>query len=306
METAQIAFAIGILIFLATLLTLYAIFKKSVNLKERLNREEVKDADANERGLNVLKKQLERVLRPMGEWLPRSPAEMSRQERNLVRAGIRRKDAVILLNGAHLAIALLALAVFAATGHLYHKPMLFGVLSIIIGAAVPDTWLKRKIEQRKMNIQYALPDAMDLAVISVEAGLGLDQALLRVGQEIRIAHPDLADELYLRNVEINMGRSRHEAFRNLADRSGVEDLQALVAILIQTDRFGTNVGQALRTFSDSLRTKRKQRAEEQAAKLAIKMIVPMVLFIFPGVFIVMLGPALLSIVNNLIPAMAGQ
>ena len=157
-----------------------------------------------------------------------------------------------------------------------------------------------------MNIQYGLPDAMDLAVISVEAGLGLDQALLRVGQEIRIAHPDLADELYLRNVEINMGRSRREAFRNLADRAGVEDLQALVAILIQTDRFGTNVGQALRTFSDSLRTKRKQRAEEQAAKLAIKMIVPMVLFIFPGVFIVMLGPALLSIVNNLIPAMAGQ
>ena len=157
-----------------------------------------------------------------------------------------------------------------------------------------------------MNIQYALPDAMDLAVISVEAGLGLDQALLRVGQEIRVAHPDLGDELYLRNVEINMGRSRHEAFRNLADRCGIEDLQALVAILIQTDRFGTNVGQALRTFSDSLRTKRRQRAEEQAAKLAIKMIVPMVLFIFPGVFIVMLGPALLAIVNNLIPAMAGQ
>src|SRR3989454_10359476 len=260
METSQIAFAVGILVFLATLLTLYAIFKKPLNLKERLNREEVKDA--NESVVNAIQKQLERVLRPMGEWLPRSPAEMSRQERNLVRAGIRRKDAVILLNGAHLALALLALAVFATTGHLYHKPMLFGVLSIIIGAAVPDTWLKRKIEQRKMNIQYALPDAMDLSVISVEAGLGLDQALLRVGQEIRIAHPDLADELYLRNVEINMGRSRHEAFRNLADRTGVEDLQALVAILIQTDRFGTNVGQALRTFSDSLRTRSEEHTSE--------------------------------------------
>ena len=304
METSQIAFAIGFLVFLGALLTLYAIFKRPLNLKERLNREEVKDP--NQRGFNALRKHLERVLIPIGEWLPRSPAEMSRQERKLVRAGIRRKDAVILLNGAHIAIILLMLSVFATTGHLYHKPVLFVLISVIAGAAIPDTWLKRKIEQRKMNIQYALPDAMDLAVISVEAGLGLDQALLRVGQEIRLAHPDLADELYLRNVEINMGRSRHEAFRNLAGRTGVEDLQALVAILIQTDRFGTNVGQALRTFSDSLRTKRRQRAEELAAKLAIKMIVPMVLFIFPGVFIVMLGPALIAIVNKLIPAMSGQ
>src|SRR5438876_9835807 len=305
METAQIAFAIGILIFLATLLTIYAIFKKSVNLKERLNSEEVKDADANERGLKVVKKQLERVLRPMGEWLPRSPAEMSRQERSLVRAGIRRIDAVILLNGAHLAVALLALAVFATTGHLYHRPILFVLLSIIIGAAIPDIWLKRRIEQRKINIQHGLPDAMDLAVISVEAGLGLDQALLRVGQEIRAAHPDLADELYLRNVEINMGRPRSEALRNLAERTGVEDLQALVAILIQTDRFGTSVGQALRTFSDSLRTRRRQRAEEQAAKLAVKMMIPMVFFIFPGIFIVILGPAFIAIVTKLLPALGG-
>jgi tight adherence protein C len=304
METFQIAFAIGFLVFLGMLLMLYAIFKKPLNLRQRLNREEVKDT--NGRGFNALKKQLERVLIPMGAMLPRSPAEMSRQERNLVQAGIRRKDAAILLNGAHIGIALLAMAVFTSTGYLYHRPLLFVLLSIIIGAAIPDAWLKRKIEQRKMNIQYGLPDAMDLAVIAVEAGLGLDQALLRVGEEIRFAHPDLADELYLRNVEINMGRSRHEAFRNLAERTGVEDLQALVAILIQTDRFGTNVGQALRTFSDSLRTRRRQRAEEQAAKLAIKMIVPMVLFIFPAVFIVMLGPALINIVTNLIPAMTGQ
>jgi len=303
METSQIAFAVGILVFLATLLTLYAIFKKPLNLKERLNREEVKDT--NEGAVNAIQKQLERVLRPMGEWLPRSPAEMSRQERNLVRAGIRRKDAVILLNGAHLAIALLALAVFATTGHLYHRPILFVLLSIIIGAAIPDIWLKRRIERRKINIQHGLPDAMDLAVISVEAGLGLDQALLRVGQEIRSAHPDLADELYLRNVEINMGRPRSEALRNLAERTGVEDLQALVAILIQTDRFGTNVGQALRTFSDSLRTRRRQRAEEQAAKLAVKMMIPMVFFIFPGIFIVILGPAFIAIVTKLLPALGG-
>ncbi len=147
---------------------------------------------------------------------------------------------------------------------------------------------------------------MDLAVIAVEAGLGLDQALMRVGSEITSAHPELADELRLRNLEVNMGRSRADALRNLAERTGVEDLKALVAILIQTDRFGTSVGQALRTFSDSLRTKRRQRAEEAAAKLAIKMVVPMVVFIFPGVFIVILGPAFISIMRNLLPGLAGQ
>ncbi len=223
-----------------------------------------------------------------------------------MRAGLRPKTGVVLSIGAHIGVGLLTMAVFAVTGNLYRKPVLFVPLAIISGAAIPDIWLRRRIEQRKINIQNGLPDAMDLAVISVEAGLGLDQALLRVGQEIRLAHPDLADELYLRNVEVNMGRSRPEAFRNLAGRTGVEDLQALVAILIQTDRFGTNVGQALRTFSDSLRTKRKQRAEEQAAKLAIKMIIPMVLFIFPGVFVVMLGPAFISIITKLLPAMSGQ
>jgi tight adherence protein C len=251
-------------------------------------------------------KRLETYLIPIGEMLPRSPAEMSRQERNMVQAGIRRKDAVILLNAAHVIIAILLLLGFAAKGYLYRQPMLFVVLAIFGGAALPDIWLKRKIQRRMESIQHALPDAMDLAVVSVEAGLGIDQALMRVGQEIRLAHPDLADELQLRNLEVNMGRSRSDAFRNLAARTGVEDLKALVAILIQTDRFGTSVGQALRTFSDSLRTKRRQRAEEQAAKLAIKMVLPMVLFIFPGVFIVILGPAFISIVRDLLPTLAGQ
>src|SRR6185295_4971215 len=167
------------------------------------------------------------------------------------------------------------------------------------GAALPDLWLRSAIVKRKEAIQLALPDAMDLAVIAVEAGLGLDQALMRVGDEIKIAHPELSDELRLRNLEVNMGRSRSDALRNLAERTGVEDLKALIAILIQTDKFGTSVGQALRVFSESLRTKRRQRAEEQAAKLAIKMVIPMVIFIFPGVFIVVLGPAFIAIIRDL-------
>src|SRR5262245_60995976 len=238
--------------------------------------------------------------------LPRSAAEMSRQERRLVQAGIRRKDAVLLLNAAHLLIAGLLLLFFATKGYIYRQPVLFVALSLLGAAAIPDIWLKNRTEKRKEDIQHGIPDAMDLDVISIEAGLGLDQALLRVGNEIRAAHPDLADELQLRNLEVNMGRSRSDAFRNLADRTGVEDLKALVAILIQTDRFGTSVGQALRTFSEAMRVKRKQRAEEQAAKLAIKMVIPMVLFIFPGVFIVILGPAFIAIIRDLLPTLGGN
>ena len=130
--------------------------------------------------------------------------------------------------------------------------------------------------------------------------------MLRVGDEISVAHPSLSDELALRNLEVNMGRSRSDAFRNLADRTGVEDLKALVAILIQTDKFGTSAGQALRTFSEAMRVKRRQRAEEQAAKLAIKMVIPMCLFIFPGVFIVILGPAFIAIIRDLLPTLAGN
>jgi tight adherence protein C len=303
-EALQISLAVGLLIFLGSLLALYAFFRKPLKLGERLNSVPVLKDDKT--GIGGFLQRVENILIPIGEMLPRSPAEMSRQERKLVQAGIRRKDAVLLLNGAHVVLVVLFLLLFATKGYLYRQPMLFIVLSVFFGAALPDIWLKKRIERRKENIQHALPDAMDLAVVSVEAGLGLDQALMRVGQEIRSAHPDLSDELHLRNLEVNMGRSRSEAFRNLADRTGVEDLKALVAILIQTDRFGTSVAQALRTFSDGLRVKRRQRAEELAAKLAIKMVLPMVLFIFPGVFVVILGPAFIAIIRDLLPTLAGQ
>jgi len=302
MDALQISIAIGFLIFLGVLLALLGIAKRRLNLDRRLNQ----GADVEEpSAIAGVTKQVERALVSMGERLPRSPAEMSRQERKLVQAGYRRKDAVMLLNGSHIAVILVLLLIFAASGYLYRQPIISLTMSLLLGAALPDLWLRRAIRQRQEELQFALPDAMDLAVIAVEAGLGLDQALLRVGDEINVAHPALADELRLRNLEINMGRSRTDALRNFAERTGVEDLKALVAILIQTDRFGTSVGQALRTFSDSLRVKRRQRAEEQAAKLAIKMVVPMVLFIFPGVFIVILGPAFIAIIRDLLPTLSG-
>jgi tight adherence protein C len=302
-EALQISIAIGLLIFLGGLLTLFGLSKKRLNLHQRLNK---KSEDSGEGPVAEVTKHVERALVTMGGKLPRSPQEMSRQERRLAQAGYRRKDAVLLLNGTHVAVVLLSLGICLALGYLYRQPIISFAVSLLLGAAIPDLWLRTAIDRRKMSIQFALPDAMDLSVIAVEAGLGLDQALIRVGDEIRVAHPALADELRLRNLEVNMGRSRADALRNLADRTGVEDLKALVAILIQTDKFGTSVGQALRTFSESLRTKRRQRAEEQAAKLAIKMVVPMVLFIFPGVFIVVLGPAFISIVRDLLPTLSGN
>ena len=303
MEALQISIAVGLLIFLGVLLALFGIAKRKLNLDRRLNQTAQEEEESKIAGMT---RQVERALVSIGERIPRSPAEMSRQERRLVQAGFRRKDAVLLLNGSHIAVILLLLLAFGSVGYLYRQPVISIAVSLFLGAAIPDMWLRRAILKRQENIQFALPDAMDLSVIAVEAGLGLDQALIRVGDEISTAHPDLADELRLRNLEINMGRSRSDALRNLAERTGVEDLKALIAILIQTDKFGTSVGQALRTFSESLRVKRRQRAEEMAAKLAIKMVVPMVLFIFPGVFIVILGPAFIAIIRDLLPILNGN
>src|SRR4030095_230144 len=143
--------------------------------------------------------------------------------------------------------------------------------------------------------------ACDLLVVSVEAGLGLDQALTRVGQELAFAYPELADELRLINLELRAGKPRPEALRNLADRTGVDDLSSLVTMLIQTDKFGTRVSQSLRVYSERLRTKRRQRAEEAAAKTGVKMVFPLVICIFPAVWIVTIGPAAIKFVNVLFP-----
>ena len=303
MDTLQLSITVGFLIFVASLFVFLGLSKRKLNLRKRLEPEQ---KETGESAVMGLKQQLRSFLVSIGERIPRTPEEMSRQERRLAQAGYRRKDAVLWFHGSHIVVFLIFLATFATFGYLYRNTILSIVMSVFFGMVVPDMWLKRAIARRKENIQHGLPDAMDLAVIAVEAGLGLDQALMRVGDEISRAHPALSDELRLRNLEINMGRSRSDALRNLAERTGVDDLRALVAILIQTDKFGTSVGQALRTFSESLRTKRRQRAEEQAAKLAIKMVVPMVVFIFPGVFIVILGPAFITILRDLLPTLAGE
>ncbi len=291
------------LLFVAVFLTGYALLMTRPNIEERL-----RGPKPETRGFNWIKflKSSEKVLRPLGEMIPRSPEEMSRQERKLAQAGIRRKDAPLLLYGVKLALALVLFLICTMIGAVRANPILLVVLPLLFGALLPDMAVSRMVQNRKDAIQRALPDALDLAVVSVEAGLGLDQSLVRIGQELRVVYPALSDELNLYSLEVNAGKKRTDALRNLGQRTEVDDLKAFVTVLIQTDRFGTSVAQSLRVFADSMRTKRRQRAEEHAAKMNIKMIPPLVFFIFPAIFVVVLGPAIIAIVRYLMPGLAGS
>ena len=170
-----------------------------------------------------------------------------------------------------------------------------------LGYLLPSFILARMAKRRQHLIRLGLPDALDLLVVSVEAGLGLDQAIQRVADELAFAHQDLSDELRLINLELRAGKARAEALRNLADRTGLDDISSLVAMLVQTDKFGTSVANSLRVFSETLRTKRRQRAEEAAAKTGVKMVFPLVLCIFPAIWIVTIGPAAIRFMKVLGP-----
>ncbi|MET0166761.1 MAG: type II secretion system F family protein [Vicinamibacterales bacterium] len=240
------------------------------------------------------------TLKRIGNAVPKSPSEMSKLQLRLVHAGFRRQDAIILFLGIRAGCALAVFAVMAA-------PFLFrATIPMALGGAgfgylLPGVVLARMAKRRQHRIRLATPDALDLLVVSVEAGLGLDQALQRVGDELTTVHPALSEDLRMINLELRAGKPRSEALHNLAARTGVDDLTSLVAILVQTDKFGTSVAQALRVYSDVLRTKRRQRAEEAAAKTAVKMVFPLVICIFPAIWIVTLGPAAIKFVQVLGP-----
>ena len=182
--------------------------------------------------------------------------------------------------------------------------LLLGVTAF--GFFIPRFLLKKKMQERQRRIRLGLPDGLDLTVICVEAGLSLDQAMMRVGEDLRTAHPELSGEFHLFDLETRAGKPRVEALRNLAERTGVDDIRSLVATLIQTDRFGTSVAQALRVHSDSLRTERRQRAEEQAAKTTVKMIIPLVLFVMPSLIFVTVGPAVIQLMHIFMPVAGGK
>jgi tight adherence protein C len=224
--------------------------------------------------------------------------------RRLASAGYRKQAHADLFSTVK--IALPALAGLAGV-LLIKENVFFWVLFLAaVGYLLPDLWLMRAIAQRQDAIRLSLPDALDLLVICMEAGLGLDQALVRVGQELELSHPELSEEFLLINLEQRAGKPRLEAWRNMADRAGVESVRQFVQMLIQTERFGTPISKAMGQFADALRIRRRQQAEEMAAKTTIKLIPPLVFFIFPSLFIVLLGPAALTIMRNLGKAFSGE
>jgi len=240
------------------------------------------------------------LLKRVGDKMPRSPKELGKLRQRLVQAGFRRDEALPVFFGIRIFFALAAFAAFSTS--LVGRPnLMFALGAFGMGWILPGMALARLAKRRQHRIRLALADALDLLVVSVEAGLGLDQALSRVGSELAFAYPDLADELRLINIELRAGKTRAEAMRNLADRTGVDDLRGLVTMLIQTDKFGTSVAQALRVYSDTLRTKRRQRAEEAAAKTGVKMVFPLVFCIFPAIWVVTIGPAAIKFVQVLFP-----
>jgi tight adherence protein C len=218
----------------------------------------------------------------------------------MVRAGYRRSESTLVFQSVKvlLPVALLSLVYF--TGFYAQNPIAILAVAGLAGYALPEVWLTWRVQRRQHRLRLSLPDALDLLVVCVEAGLGLDQAIMRVADELKLAHPQLCDEFQLLNLEMRVGKKRIEALRELAARTGVDDIKALVAMLIQTDRFGTSLAQSLRVHSDSLRTKRRQRAEEMAAKTTVKMVPPLVFFIFPALFVVILGPAVITLAREFV------
>lgn len=245
----------------------------------------------------------QRLAEPLNKLLPPSATEVRKLQKKLMHAGYRSSEAPIIFRAIHLAamagFPLLVAGVCALTARPLNSALIYIIIAFVAGFFMPRFFLGRMITKRQRLIRWGLADALDLMVVSVEAGLGLNAAMMKVSSELKEVHEAVATEFELANLEIRVGRERDEALRNLAERTGVDDLRSLVAMLIQTDKFGTSIAKGLRVFSDSLRTKRRQRAEQEAQKAAVKLLFPLSCFLFPTLFIAILGPAALNLIDVL-------
>ena len=230
--------------------------------------------------------------------VPKSQAEVSVVKQRLIRAGLRKESTVRVFNGSKVVVPLMLCVVALVTGLGALSPFFVYAVCLGIGFLTPDFWLGRKIKKRQSKIRRGLPDVLDLLVICIEAGLSLDQATVRSSEELAHAQPELCDELHVVVLEQRAGRPRQDTWKHLADRTDVDCVRNLVSMLIQAEQFGTSVGKTLRTHSDTLRTQRIQQVEEQAAKTTIKLIFPLVFFIFPSLFLVVLGPAVIIMMDS--------
>jgi tight adherence protein C len=301
--------AITAITFLATFAILaavvYALTPGGAGVAARLSRF-MNPAAAAVQQASFAEKQRERMrdtLASLGKLVPGENKETPRAQLLMIRAGYRSPQAIQAMRGFKLLTPVAFVALVFVTGIYRWNPFMIPAIAAAVGYLFPEMFLGWRVSSRQHRLRRGLPDGLDLLVICVESGLGLDQALMKVAQELRITHPELSEELQLVNLEMRIGKTRIDALRELARRTGLEDIKALVAMLVQTDRFGTSVAQSLRVFSDDLRIKRRQRAEEMSAKTTVKMVPPLVLFIFPALIVVILGPAVLTLLRQLMPAL---
>jgi tight adherence protein C len=317
MNTIQIIYLllIFITVFMAVLVILTQFTGRSLNSRLQTLNGDVNAINAIHKSSDTSAwvKKVIALTGPIGKLsLPKEGWEQSKLRIRFMNAGYRNALAPVLFFSAKtfLTFALPSLFVLYSEMVVTHfKPNVF--LLLVVGLAafgyfLPNAFLAKRIAYRQREIFESFPDALDLIIVCVEAGLGLDAALARVGEEMHLRSPVLGEELHLINLELRAGGSRERALRNLALRTGVEDIDTLVAMLVQSDRFGTSVADSLRVHADSLRTKRRLRAEEAAAKIATKLLFPLMFFIFPSMLVVLLGPAFISINHVLLPTMSGQ
>ncbi|HEV1284064.1 MAG TPA: type II secretion system F family protein [Bryobacteraceae bacterium] len=247
------------------------------------------------------------LIKRLGNFIPQSPKDVTVMQRRLIRAGIRNENALKILYGAKAVCGItlpLLVAVLVSSTSAETSNKIFGVLAAAAaGFFGPNEYVRRLASKRQKEISKGLANALDLLVVCVESGLGLDQAILQVSQELKHAHPEISEEFGFVNLELKAGKRRVDALRNLAERTGVDDLKKLVAVLIQADRFGTGVAQSLRAHSDFMRVQARQIAEEKAAKLGVKLIFPIFFCILPSLFVVTVGPVAVKIMRELVPMM---
>jgi len=247
------------------------------------------------------------LMQKLGTMVPVSPRDVSAMQRRLIRAGLRGPHALKVLYGSKVAFGIIFPMLMSAAVSNSPADASNKMMAVIAAAAVgfwgPNEYVKIVSQRRQKRVQRGLPNALDLLVVCVESGLGLDQAVMQVAKELDAAHPEISEEFALVNLELKAGKRRAEALRNLAERSAVEDLKKLVAVLIQADRFGTGVAQSLRAHADFMRVQARQVAEEKAAKLGVKLVFPIFFCILPSLFVVTVGPIAVRIVRELLPMM---
>ncbi|MEC7408259.1 MAG: type II secretion system F family protein [Planctomycetota bacterium] len=274
-------------------------------LRKKQHRKDLSElADENTNTKQTLTQVLEKATSPLAETVSGNEKEMSQLKEKLMNAGFRRESAPVVFKSIQFAgvvAGLVAGGVFGMIADGMNQGMAMKTaIGMILGFMVPNLFLEQLVKARKQKIFLGLPDALDLMVVCVEAGLGMDQALRKVAEEMAKSHPEIGEEFSIANQQLQFARPRAEVLKALGLRSGVEDLKQLASILIQADKFGSSVAAALRVQSDAMRVKRRQIAEEKAAKTAVQMIFPLVLFIFPGIFVVLVGPAAINMYRNML------